>query len=126
MKVKANVNALRPLTAKARSSSDTAPAAPQFLDLVRSGKLSKRSMRQFLRQTNFKKAGAVAGGAVLLLSALSLAGRYQLYRGAVVGELRRQLEPIRKKLDALEAETRALRELLVQNGPSPEKTAPET
>ena len=62
-----------------------------------------------LRKLDVKKVGLIAGGTVA-----SVAGRYGIYRGAVAAELKRQLAPLHRKLDQLQAENRMLRAELEQ------------
>ena len=62
-----------------------------------------------LRKVNVKKVGIAAGGAAVVLSAVSLTGRYTFYKGIVSGELKRQLAPVNKKLDELKAQNAELK-----------------
>lgn len=45
---------------------------------------------QAIKNIDVKKAVTVAGGAVLAVSAISLAGKYRFYKGIVAGELKKQ------------------------------------
>lgn len=58
--------------------------------------------------------GLIAGGTAAVLTVVSVAGRYGIYRGAVAAELKRQLAPLHRKLDQLQAENRMLRTELEQ------------
>lgn len=78
------------------------------LELLQSGKLNKRSVMRLMRRVDIKKLGLVAGGTAVVLSAVSLTGRYTFYKGIVSGELRRQLTPVNKKLDELKAQNAEL------------------
>lgn len=78
------------------------------LELLQSGKLNKRSVMRLMRRVDIKKVGLAAGGAAVVLSAVSLTGRYTFYKGIVSGELRRQLTPVNKKLDELKAQNAEL------------------
>ena len=60
-----------------------------------------------LRKLDVKKVGLIAGGTAAVLTVVSVAGRYGIYRGAVAAELNR-------KLDQLQAENRMLRAELEQ------------
>ena len=71
------------------------------LELLQPGKLNKRTVMHLLRKVDVKKVGIAAGGAAVVLSAVSLTGRYTFYKGIVSGELKRQLAPVNKKLDEL-------------------------
>ena len=79
------------------------------LELLQPGKLNKRTVRRLLRKVDIKKVGIAAGGAAVVLSAVSLTGRYTFYKGIVSGELKRQLAPVNKKLDELKAQNAELK-----------------
>ena len=79
------------------------------LELLQPGKLNKRTVMHLLRKVNVKKVGMAAGGAAVVLSAVSLTGRYTFYKGIVSGELKRQLAPVNKKLDELKAQNAELK-----------------
>ena len=72
-----------------------------------------------LRKLDVKKVGLIAGGTAAGVAAGSVggarrSGRYGIYRGAVAAELKRQLAPLHRKLDQLQAENRMLRAELEQ------------
>ena len=79
------------------------------LELLQPGKLNKRTVMRLLRKVDIKKVGIAAGGAAVVLSAVSLTGRYTFYKGIVSGELKRQLAPGNKKLDELKAQNAELK-----------------
>lgn len=79
------------------------------LELLQPGKLNKRTVMRLLRKVDIKKVGIAAGGAAVVLSAVSLTGRYTFYKGIVSGELKRQLAPVNKKLDELKAQNAELK-----------------
>lgn len=79
------------------------------LELLQPGKLNKRTVMHLLRKVNVKKVGIAAGGAAVVLSAVSLTGRYTFYKGIVSGELKRQLAPVNKKLEELKAQNAELK-----------------
>ena len=79
------------------------------LELLQPGKLNKRTVMRLLRKVDVKKVGIAAGGAAVVLSAVSLTGRYTFYKGIVSGELKRQLAPVNKKLDELRAQNEELK-----------------
>lgn len=95
------------------------------LDMLASGKLNKRTVIQLMRKVDLKKVGVVAGGAAVVMSAVSLTGKYNFYKGIVSGELKRQLAPVNKKLDELKAQNAELRadveRLQAQQQPEAEK-----
>ena len=79
------------------------------LELLQPGKLNKRTVMHLLRKVDIKKVGIAAGGAAVVLSAVSLTGRYTFYKGIVSGELKRQLAPMNKKLEELKAQNAELK-----------------
>ena len=79
------------------------------LELLQPGKLNKRTVMRRLRKVDIKMVGIAAGGAAVVLSAVSLTGRYTFYKGIVSGELKRQLAPVNKKLDELKAQNAELK-----------------
>lgn len=79
------------------------------LELLQPGKLNKRTVMRLLRKVDIKKIGIAADGAAVVLSAVSLTGRYTFYKGIVSGELKRQLAPVNKKLDELKAQNAELK-----------------
>ena len=79
------------------------------LELLQPGKLNKRTVMRLLRKVDIKKVCIAAGGAAVVLSAVSLTGRYTFYKGIVSGELKRQLAPVNKKLDELKAQNAELK-----------------
>ena len=79
------------------------------LELLQPGKLNKRTVMHLLRKVDVKKVGIAAGGAAVVLSAVSLTGRYTFYKGIVSGELKRQLAPVNKKLDELKSQNAELK-----------------
>ena len=79
------------------------------LELLQPGKLNKRTVMRLLRKVDVKKVGIAAGGAAVVLSAVSLTGRYTFYKGIVSSELKRQLAPVNKKLDELKAQNAELK-----------------
>lgn len=79
------------------------------LELLQPGKLNKRTVMRLLRKVDIKKVGIAAGGAAVVLSAVSLTVRYTFYKGIVSGELKRQLAPVNKKLEELKAQNAELK-----------------
>lgn len=79
------------------------------LELLQPGKLNKRTVMHLLRKVDVKKVGIAAGGVAVVLSAVSLTGRYTFYKGIVSSELKRQLAPVNKKLDELKAQNAELK-----------------
>lgn len=81
-------------------------------ELMRSGKLGMRKALRLLRKVDLKKAAIASGAAVAAISLVNLTGKYRFYKSVVAGELKKQLAPVNKKLDELQAENLALREQL--------------
>lgn len=67
-----------------------------------------------MRKVDLKKVGIVAGGAAVVMGAVSLTGKYSFYKGIVSSELKRQLAPMNKKLDELKAQNEALKKSLTR------------
>lgn len=95
--------------AKRSVEAEVQPGDISPLELLQPGKLNKRTVMHLLRKVNVKKVGIAAGGAAVVLSAVSLTGRYTFYKGIVSGELKRQLAPVNKKLDELKAQNAELK-----------------
>lgn len=95
--------------AKRRVEVEVQPEDISPLELLQPGKLNKRTVMHLLRKVDVKKVGIAAGGAAVVLSAVSLTGRYTFYKGIVSGELKRQLSPVNKKLDELKAQNAELK-----------------
>lgn len=95
--------------AKRRVEVEVQPGDISPLELLQPGKLNKRTVMHLLRKVDVKKVGIAAGGAAVVLSAVSLTGRYTFYKGIVSGELKRQLAPVNKKLDELKAQNAELK-----------------
>lgn len=83
-------------------------------ELARAGRLSPRTAAQALHEADLKKVGLIAGGTLLAFGALNALGRYHCYRRAAARELKKQLAPLNRRLDALEAENAQLRTELAQ------------
>ena len=62
-----------------------------------------------LRKLDVKKVGLIAGGTAAVLTVVSVAGRYGIYRGAVAAELKRQLAPLHAENRMLRAELEQLK-----------------
>ncbi len=97
-------HALRLVPVRSSEAEDT-----QLLELVHGGRLSKAALRQMLRQVDLKKVGLAAGGAAAALSLLHWAHQYRFYHSVIAKELKKQLAPLNKKLDELQAENERLR-----------------
>ena len=63
---------------------------------------------KLLEPQNVKRLGILAAGGAITLSLLSRLGSAQLYRAELSRELKKQLAPISRKLDELEAQNEAL------------------
>ena len=62
-----------------------------------------------LRKLDVKKVGLIAGGTAAVLTVVSVAGRYGIYRGAVAAELKRQLAQLQAENRMLRAELEQLK-----------------
>lgn len=83
-------------------------------ELARAGKLDAHTAVQALHRADLKKAGLIAGGTLLALGVLNAVSQYRFYRSAISRELKKQLAPLDRKLDALQAENEQLRAELEQ------------
>ena len=90
---------LKKQKAAAAPVAEVVPEEISALELLHPGKVDKRAVLRIVRSIDLKKAGIFAGGAAVIMSAVSLSGRYSFYKGIVAGELKRQLGPVNKKLD---------------------------
>ena len=70
-------------------------------------KLVQRTVK-LLEPKNLKRIAIAAVGGSVLISIVSSIGHDRVYRAAVSHEMKKQLEPLRKKLDDLEAQNVAL------------------
>ena len=71
-------------------------------------KTLQRAMK-LLEPKNLKLLGITAVGSMAALSLLGSLGRTGVYRAAVAKELKKQLEPVNRKLDELEAQNEELK-----------------
>ena len=109
-KLKESCCALQKLAPYRREAEEDA----SLIELARSGKLNPRTAAQALRRVDLKKAGLIAGGALAVLAAAGAVSQYRFYQHAVAREMKRQLAPLDRKLDALQAENDALRAEIAQ------------
>ena len=68
-----------------------------------------RRAAKLLQPQNVKRLGVIAVGGAAALSLLSSWSSARLYRAELARELKKQLAPINRKLDELEAQNEALR-----------------
>ena len=113
--MKFSQDTLHSLPEKVLSRVKAEPDTPCRIKALCAGKKADaHTPVQRLQHIDLKKAGIAAGGAAVVFSALSLAGRYKFYRSTVSHELSRQLAPLNQKLDMLQEENRRLQEELSQ------------
>ena len=99
MRKRSKHTALLPHRAKQEKTNALSLAAPKGI--------AGRTAMQAIKNIDAKKAATVAGGVVLATSVITLAGKYRFYKGIVAGELKKQLNAV-KKLDALQKQNEEL------------------
>ena len=67
-----------------------------------------RRAAKLLEPKNLKRLGVLALGGGAVVSLLGSVGQMRMVRAAMARELKKQLEPINRKLDELEAQNEAL------------------
>lgn len=97
----------------------------KVLDLVRTGRLDKQTALRLLHRVDVKKAGLIAVGAAAVLTTAGLVSRYGFYRGVVAKELKKQLAPVNRKLEDLQAENEKLRTEVAQLRTQQAEEAPQ-
>lgn len=78
------------------------------LELLPVDQKTLRRAARLMEPKNLKKVGLLAVGGTALVSLLASVGHDRVYRAAVSKELKKQLEPINRKLDALEQQNEQL------------------
>ena len=86
----------------------TARAEQAMLDRIPVDQKTLRIIGKTLEPKNLKRIGIAAVGGSLLISMISTLGRDRLNRAETARELKKQLMPLQKKLDDLEAQNAAL------------------
>ena len=86
----------------------TARAEQAMLDRIPVDQRTLRIIGKTLEPKNLKRIGIAAVGGSLLISMISTFGRDRLNRAETARELKKQLMPLQKKLDDLEAQNAAL------------------
>lgn len=100
-----------PLPAVPDTKSILASQAEQMiLDKLSIDQKTLRLAQKLITPTNIKRAAIVVAGGSVAVSIISSISRNRVYQAIVAKEMKKQLEPLRKKLDKLEAQN----ELLVQ------------
>ena len=85
-------------------------AARKALEQLPAESKKLRGAAALLEPQNLKRLGVAAAGSAAVLGLTASAIRTRLYRRALARELKRQLAPINKKLDALEKQNKELME----------------
>ena len=98
----------------------TARTEQAVLELLPMDQKTLRRAARLMEPKNLKKIGLLAVGGTALFSLLGSLGHDRLYRAMVAQELKKQLEPINRKLDALEKQNE---ELLRENAELKERLA---
>lgn len=78
------------------------------LELLPVDQKTLRRAAWLMEPKNLKKVGLLAVSGTALFSLLASVGHDRVYRAAVSRELKKQLEPINRKLDALEQQNEKL------------------
>lgn len=100
-----------PLPAVPDTKSILAAQAEQMiLDKLPIDQKTLRLAQKLITPTNIKRAAIVVAGGSVAVSIISSISRNRVYQAMVAKEMKKQLEPLRKKLDKLEAQN----DLLVQ------------
>ncbi len=100
-----------PLPAVPDTKSILAAQAEQMiLDKLPIDQKTLRLAQKLVTPTNIKRAAIVVAGGSVAVSIISSISRNRVYQAMVAKEMKKQLEPLRKKLDKLEAQN----DLLVQ------------
>ena len=86
----------------------TARAEQAMQDRIPVDQRTLRIIGKTLEPKNLKRIGIAAVGGSLLISMISTLGRDRLNRAETARELKKQLMPLQKKLDDLEAQNAAL------------------
>ena len=86
----------------------TARTEQAVLDLLPVDQKTLRRAAWLMEPKNLKKVGLLAVGGTTLFSLLASVGHDRVYRAAISRELKKQLEPINRKLDALEQQNEKL------------------
>lgn len=87
-----------------------AQAEQMILDKLPIDQKTLRLAQKLITPANIKRAAIVVAGGSVIVSIISSFSRNRVYQAIVAKEMKKQLEPLRKKLDKLEAQN----ELLVQ------------
>ncbi len=75
-----------------------------LLDMIPVDQKTLRIIGKVLEPQNLKRIGIAAVGGSVLVSLVSSLGRDRINRAATAKEMKKQLVPLQKKLDVLEAE----------------------
>ena len=90
------------------------------LELLPVDQKTLRRAARLMEPKNLKRLGIAVFGGTALLSLLTSIGHDRVYRAAVARELKKQLEPVNRKLDVLEKQNE---ELLRENAELKERLA---
>ena len=82
-----------------------AKAEQALLDRLPMNQKTMQRLGKLLEPKNLKRIAIGAVGGTVLISVVTNLGHDRIYQAAVGREMKKQLEPLRKKLDELEAQT---------------------
>ena len=85
-----------------------AKAEQALLDRLPMNQKTMQRLGKLLEPKNLKRIAIGAVGGTVLISVVTNLGHDRIYQAAVGREMKKQLEPLRKKLDELEAQNVAL------------------
>lgn len=83
-------------------------AEKAVLEMMPVDQKTMRRLQKILEPKMLKRIAIGAVGGSVLISIVSSLGHDRIYQAAVAREMKKQLEPLRKKLDDLEAQNVAL------------------
>jgi hypothetical protein len=95
---------------EASTDKEEVTVGAQALEQLPAESKKLRVAAALLEPQNLKRLGVAAAGSAAVLGLTASAIRTRLYRRALARELKRQLAPINKKLDALEKQNKELME----------------
>ncbi len=98
----------------------TARTEQAVLELLPVDQKTLRRAARLMEPKNLKRLGVAVFGGTALLSLLASIGHDRVYRAMVARELKKQLEPVNRKLDVLEKQNE---ELLRENAELKERLA---
>lgn len=102
--LKAHCDNLRAYAEKRFSAED-----PAVVEITRGG---KNRSHHILRKSDLRKAGLIAGGAFVALTALNVYSHYKLHQTIADRKVQKTLAPLQAELEELRTQNEALRQAL--------------